>query len=373
MDTDRLADELFAHTMAKEIEAQLAELDSKILESKSQSELNGLEERLATALSAAQVTQSTIELRKGDAELEHQLLTQGPSSDGDAGDSKLAALVDRKCPISSPDCHRHQEDQKEHRRKVEQAVAQREATRRLARLDQEIKLLEERLATQQSDLARAQTEVATARAELERKLSVPSRQLIELQALQKEVEDYSPLRQVVEELERAIASMQAESESLRADQKTAAESNSSKLQALNRSFDVVQEELLGQPADRSIRIDVNRLTFQAAESHPSPGEGMAASATLSLDLACLRSSLEGLGFMPRLLIHDSPRAGDLEAHLYARLFEFAKVLENSFQSPPFQYIITTTTQPPSAIKKAPWLRLELDGGRADGTLLGMRF
>lgn len=31
---------------------------------------------------------------------------------------------------------------------------------------------------------------------------------------------------------------------------------------------------------------------------------------MSLDLACLRAGLEGLGFPPRLLIHDSPRGGE---------------------------------------------------------------
>ncbi len=102
-------------------------------------------------------------------------------------------------------------------------------------------------------------------------------------------------------------------------------------------------------------------------------EGIATSATLSLDLACLRAGLEGLGFLPRLLIHDSPRGGDLEPHLYAHLFTFAMELEAAFKEPPFQYILATTTHPPESLLKVPYLRLTLDARGQEGLLLKRRF
>jgi len=122
----------------------------------------------------------------------------------------------------------------------------------------------------------------------------------------------------------------------------------------------------------SIQINVNRLTFSGNDGNPAPGEGMATSATLSMDLGCLRASLSGLGFHPRLIIHDSPRGGDLEAHLYAQLFLLATELEKAFPSPPFQYILATTTHPPEELLKEPYLRLMLDARETEKLLLKRR-
>jgi hypothetical protein len=118
------------------------------------------------------------------------------------------------------------------------------------------------------------------------------------------------------------------------------------------------------------------LHLQFGDQDSSLGEALATSeSVLSLDLACLGASISGLGFLPRFTIHDSPREADLEPHIYARLFRFLKALEDSFgnNQPSFQYIVTTTTPPPSAMSGEPFVRLTLDGRRNDGLLLRRRF
>ena len=88
----------------------------------------------------------------------------------------------------------------------------------------------------------------------------------------------------------------------------------------------------------------------------------------ALDLAVMRMSIEGLTHLPAFLIHDSPREADLGLGVYHRLFHFVCDLENGGDGPSFQYIVTTTTSPPSALRTDPWL-VETLGGAAEDRLL----
>jgi transposase len=129
-----------------------------------------------------------------------------------------------------------------------------------------------------------------------------------------------------------------------------------KQRILNGHFDHVVKSLLGSTAAGRIDIDMRGIHLVTDEQESSPGEAMATSGTVhSLDLACLRASIAGLGTMARLLLDDSPREGDLEPHLYARLFRLAVALERTFgdREPSFQYIVATTTPPPNDIAVEP--------------------
>ncbi len=64
------------------------------------------------------------------------------------------------------------------------------------------------------------------------------------------------------------------------------------------------------------------------------------------DLAALLCAVEGRSSAPAVLLHDSPREGDLDPWTYGRLFETALRLGPDEQTAPFQYILTTTTEPP---------------------------
>ncbi len=103
---------------------------------------------------------------------------------------------------------------------------------------------------------------------------------------------------------------------------------------------------------------------------------MGTSATvLGFDIACLIASISGIGYLPRLLIHDSPREADMEEPMYHALFRLVAELEASSEGreASFQYIVTTTTQPPEELACMPFLRLKLDARRVEDLLLGVRF
>lgn len=90
---------------------------------------------------------------------------------------------------------------------------------------------------------------------------------------------------------------------------------------------------------------------------------------LAFDLATLCLSIEGATCLPPFLLHDSPREADLGLAAYHQLFRFARSLETFGPSPLFQYIVTTTTQPPKEIQHDECLRLTLGGAPADVRLL----
>ena len=96
---------------------------------------------------------------------------------------------------------------------------------------------------------------------------------------------------------------------------------------------------------------------------------------IGFDLACLRAAALGQTKLPGFFIHDSPKASDLESALYDRvyfpLFRLDQV--GSEREPAFQYIITTTTLPPSAASEPPYVCLTLDARSAAGRLLGVEF
>jgi hypothetical protein len=64
------------------------------------------------------------------------------------------------------------------------------------------------------------------------------------------------------------------------------------------------------------------------------------------DLAAMLCAVEGNSRAPAFLVHDSPREGDLDPWTYARIFEALFELGPDESTAPFQYIVTTTTDPP---------------------------
>lgn len=98
-------------------------------------------------------------------------------------------------------------------------------------------------------------------------------------------------------------------------------------------------------------------------------------AVIGFDLACLAAATVGIGFHPGFVIHAGPHNADIEEALYARVFEHVRRLEALSGPGPagFQYIVTTTTPPPSACDLSPFVRLTLDARTGAGMLLGVRW
>ena len=90
--------------------------------------------------------------------------------------------------------------------------------------------------------------------------------------------------------------------------------------------------------------------------------------TLAFDLMSILMSLEGRSGIPAFLIHDSPREADLGESIYHRLFRFAVSLESLSEQPPFQYIVTTTSNPPAEIQSSERLVQHLSGSAVEDRL-----
>jgi hypothetical protein len=80
---------------------------------------------------------------------------------------------------------------------------------------------------------------------------------------------------------------------------------------------------------------------------------------VAFDLAAVILAIEGKTQLPGFWLHDSPREADLGLPLYHRLFELAVELERLTDTPLFQYVVTTTTEPPKTLQAKPWLALQL--------------
>ena len=81
----------------------------------------------------------------------------------------------------------------------------------------------------------------------------------------------------------------------------------------------------------------------------------------AFDVAAMLMSMEGRTSLPAFLIHDSPREADLGLSHYHKLFHLMSKMEEGTASPPFQYIVTTTTDPPADLIDSEAVVLRLQG------------
>jgi hypothetical protein len=135
-------------------------------------------------------------------------------------------------------------------------------------------------------------------------------------------------------------------------------------------FNQVARALLGPTASGTIDMATLQPHLQA-DGEVSSDE-INALRTVAFDYAALLFTVEGNGALPGLLVHDSPRPSDLAQALYHRLFEVTAGFEALGTPPPFQYIVTTTTEPPAHLWNS-HVRLKLDGSIAAERLLRCDF
>jgi predicted metal-dependent phosphoesterase TrpH len=148
---------------------------------------------------------------------------------------------------------------------------------------------------------------------------------------------------------------------------------SERLEAIGRfsaRFDYVVRAILGDEVSGRVDTAGRSLSLLVDEHGERDSAAIATVKLLAFDLAALTASAEGQGTFPRFLMHDGPREADIAPEIYERLFLYARELEKCFSGEPsFQYIVTTTTPPPDAFQKDPWLRLRLAGAPAEERLL----
>lgn len=126
---------------------------------------------------------------------------------------------------------------------------------------------------------------------------------------------------------------------------------------LGELFAYVCSAVLG--ADSESKLELAGQTLRADVQ--VGGMAMESLKAITFDVATLLMGIEGKTALPTFLVHDSPREADLGLSLYHKLFRFMARLEALGEAPPFQYIITTTTEPPDELRVAPFLAATLSG------------
>jgi len=135
-------------------------------------------------------------------------------------------------------------------------------------------------------------------------------------------------------------------------------------------FDYVVRAILGNEVTGRVDTSGRSLVLTVEEHGERDSAAIATVKLLAFDLAALVMGVEGDGAFPRFLLHDGPREADMAPDIYERVFLFVRELEKCFDGDPsFQYILTTTTQPPEQFLTDPWLRLQLAGMPAEQRLL----
>jgi hypothetical protein len=143
--------------------------------------------------------------------------------------------------------------------------------------------------------------------------------------------------------------------------------NEGAVHGLSRKFDAVIRELVPGEIKGAVVIDGNGLTLKVSQGGERSSAAIESLKVVAFDIATLILAVEGAATLPTFLLHDSPREADLGQSIYDRLFQFMRSLEDKAH---FQYIVTTTTEPPNDLSREPWRRATLRGGPPQDRLMG---
>jgi hypothetical protein len=171
----------------------------------------------------------------------------------------------------------------------------------------------------------------------------------------------------LDEAERAIEQHESRLKTLRGELDAHLSAVASLIGDLSDRFDAIFHQMIPVDDRCNVKLDGNGFGIKV----PASGTAIVSLDVVLFDLAVLAMAIEGKTRHPGLLIHDSPREADLGGSIYAGLFDLARKLEGFGPAPLFQYIVTTTTEPPKEYRAEPWLRLELRGSPAQERLLGV--
>lgn len=147
---------------------------------------------------------------------------------------------------------------------------------------------------------------------------------------------------------------------------------SSREKSLGELTDILAQALLSHEAFGSFALRDEVRPFQLSVRG---GEAYRVMEVLLGDLVCMLDAANPASAFPGLLVHDCPREADMSSGLYENfLLMIQRIeLEAYGDEAPFQYIVTTTTPPPSVIQHLPYLRETLDPSTDDGLLFRRRF
>ena len=132
---------------------------------------------------------------------------------------------------------------------------------------------------------------------------------------------------------------------------------------LGQRFNDIVQKAINTSFKGSIAINSDGIFFRINRERSLAGEAYETLAVLLADLAILIESANTSVCHPGFLIHDSPREADLNERLYQRMLEVAySLMRDKEGNTPFQYIVTTTTEPSQVLKDSGVTQETLSGG-----------
>jgi hypothetical protein len=125
-------------------------------------------------------------------------------------------------------------------------------------------------------------------------------------------------------------------------------------------FDFLVRRIVAPEANGRIVLDGNGLHPKIEWRGTRRSVALNSLQIVLFDLAAMLCAVEGGSPSPAFLVHDSPREGDLDSHTYARIFRAISELGRDEDTAPFQYILTTTTEPPKDVRDRVRLQIAAD-------------
>jgi len=167
-------------------------------------------------------------------------------------------------------------------------------------------------------------------------------------------EEFQELR----DAEKALADKQAEIEQQEQRLAELIQEHQVNRDLLAEIFSMCVRAVISAPGyDGKVDFDNRELQFHLVHGTAMSGEAVETLAILLADVtAVLFNCLSPDANLPGFLLHDSPREADLGLRLYRAFINFIAELETTFGGAdecPFQYILTTTSPPPKALREPP--------------------
>lgn len=144
-------------------------------------------------------------------------------------------------------------------------------------------------------------------------------------------------------------------------------------QGLQKLYDEIVRRVLKADYSGSIITSAENFTPQIRQGNAITGAAVESLSFVLLDIASMLAASRGMGHHPGFLVHDSPREADLDIGPYHSLFTELAAITNETggkNMAPFQYIITTTTEPPADLDDL--IRLSLAAHPEKMMLFGQR-
>lgn len=138
---------------------------------------------------------------------------------------------------------------------------------------------------------------------------------------------------------------------------------------VQRSFDDLVKRIVAPEAEGRIKVGAKGLQPTIEWRGARRSVALDSLKIVLFDLAAMLCAIDGHSHAPAFLLHDSPREGDLDQWTYQRIFQAMLELGPDEDAAPFQYIVTTTTDPPvGSVRER--VRLELSTSDDATRLLG---